>query len=268
MPQDVIYKTPEQIEKMRRAGGLVHEALRRCRAACRPGVTTAEINAEAQRVIDETPGAVGLFKNYPAPSPRTPAFPAVTCISINEEVVHGIPGDRVIREGDLVSVDCGIRIDGWCGDSATTIMVGNVSAEDRRLCEVTEHVLRIAIENIRPGRRWSQVAQRMQDYAERAGMGVVRDFVGHGIGQSMHESPKVPNFVSDDLLRHDILLKPGLVLAVEPMCCLGTDRVKVLKDGWTVVTADKKAAAHYEHTIAVTDSGCTVLTDGSDGKNG
>ncbi|MEX2673097.1 MAG: type I methionyl aminopeptidase [Phycisphaeraceae bacterium] len=254
-------KSRAEIAKMRAAGRIVHEALRRCRAACRPGVTTAELNAEAEKLIEGTPGAVGLFKWYPTYR-EGEGFPAVTCISVNDEVVHGIPGDRVIGEGDLVSVDCGVRIDGWCGDSATTILVGQVSPEQRRLCEVTEHVLQIAIENIRPGRTWSRVARQMQNYAERAGFSVIKDFVGHGIGQSMHEEPKVPNFVSRDLLRHDIELKPGMVLAVEPMCTLGTEQVRVLKDGWTVVTADGRPAAHYEHTIAVTEDGCEVLTDG------
>ncbi len=247
---------------MRASGRLVREALDRCRAICRPGVTTAQIDAEAVKVLAENPGAVPLFKGYPAPGPSTPAFPAVTCISVNEEVVHGIPGPRVIEEGDLVSVDFGVRLNGWCGDSATTILVGQVPTRWRELCEVTEHVLEIAIENIRPGVRWSAVARQMQTYAEEAGMGVVKDFVGHGIGRQLHEEPKVPNFVGPELLRNDIELTPGMVLAVEPMCCLGTERVRLLNDGWTVVTADGKPAAHYEHSIAVTSNGCEVLTDG------
>jgi methionyl aminopeptidase len=137
-----------------------------------------------------------------------------------------------------------------------------VSSESRRLCEVTQHVLQIAIENIRPGRMWSRIARQMQDYAQRAGMGVIRDYVGHGIGASMHEDPKVPNFVSDELRRRDFELRPGMVLAIEPMCTAGTDKVKTLEDGWTVVTEDGRCAAHYEHTVAVTETGCKVLTDG------
>ena len=246
---------------MREAGRLVHQALRRCREACTPGATTAEIDAAAERVLADHPGAEGLFKWYPTYH-EGEGFPAVTCISVNEEVVHGIPGQRVIQEGDVVSVDFGVRYKGWCGDSATTIMVGKVSPDRQRLCEVTEHVLHIAIENIRPGRRWSRIAAMMQRYAEQAGMGVIRDYVGHGIGRSMHEEPKVPNFASRELMRHDIELVPGMVLAVEPMCTLGTDRTRTLDDNWTVVTADGKAAAHYEHTIAVTEDGCEVLTDG------
>jgi methionyl aminopeptidase len=254
-------KSPAEIQLMRQAGRVVFEALRRCREAAKPGVTTAQIDAQAEQVIAETSGAVGLFKWYPTYQPGQ-GFPAVTCISVNDEVVHGIPGSRVLKEGDVVSVDFGVRLNGWCADSATTFPVGKVSADKQRLCEVTEHVLRIAIENIRPGRKWSIIAKMMQTYAEKAGMGVIRDYVGHGIGKSMHEEPKVPNFVSRELLRSDIELRPGMVLAVEPMCTLGSERVKQLDDGWTVVTTDRSAAAHCEHTLAVTETGCEVLTDG------
>ncbi|QNN21140.1 type I methionyl aminopeptidase [Planctomycetales bacterium ZRK34] len=252
-------KSPEQIKQMRHAGQLVRQALERCRAICQPGVTTAEIDAEAGKIIAENPGSVGLFKWYPTYH-EGEGFPAFTCISVNDEVVHGIPGPRVIQDGDLVSVDFGVRINGWCGDSATTIMVGSVKPEHKKLCAATEYVLQLAIDNIRPGRKWSQVARLMQRHAEDLGLGVIRDFVGHGIGETMHQDPKVPNFVSRELLRNDIDLEPGLVLAVEPMCTLGTDQVRTLDDGWTVVTMDGKPAAHYEHTIAVTETGCEVLT--------
>lgn len=254
-------KTPQEIEKMRRAGRVVREALNACREMCREGVTTAEIDAVAEQVLDKH-GAVGLFKWYPTYEPGK-GFPAVTCISVNEEVVHGIPGDRKIQAGDIVSIDCGANLDGWCGDSAITFMVEPITTRVRKLCEDTQHVLQIAIENIRPGRTWSQVAGLMESYAERQNYGIVREFVGHGIGQKMHEDPKLPNFVSSELRRRDISLKPGMVLAVEPMCTLGQDRVKVLDDQWTVVTADRQPAAHYEHTIAVTEDGCSVLTDGN-----
>lgn len=255
------YKSPDEIEQMRQAGRWVHEALERCRNACRVGATTADVDAAAETVLAET-GGMGLFKNYPTYRPGE-GFPACTCISVNEQVVHGIPGSREIRDGDIVSVDFGIRIDGWCGDSATTILVGDVPEPVRRLCQTTQHVLAIALDNMRPGARWSQVARRMEGYARAAKFGIVREFVGHGIGQTLHEEPKVPNFVSRELLNNDIELRPGLVIAVEPMCCLGSDNVRILDDRWTVVTADGKPAAHYEHTIAVTESGCQVLTDGS-----
>jgi methionyl aminopeptidase len=168
----------------------------------------------------------------------------------------------VIKDGDIVGIDCGVEFEGWCGDSATTVLVGDVQPETRRLCEVTRHVLDLAIANIKPGRTWSQVARLMQNYAESAGLSVVRDFVGHGIGRKMHEDPKIPNYWSKELTRNDIVLREGLVLAVEPMCNLGSAEVITLADGWTVITADRKPSAHYEHTVAVTADGAEVLTDG------
>jgi methionyl aminopeptidase len=253
----IVLKSKDKIELMRAAGRVVHQVLQHCQEICRPGITTREIDEEAYRVFTAA-GARGLFKNYPGPTP----FPGNLCISVNEEVVHGIPGQRVIKDGDIVGVDCGVEFNGWCGDSAYTIPVGNVRPEARRLCEVTRQVLTIAIENVKPGRYWSQIARLMQNYAERNALSVVRDYVGHGIGQKMHEDPKVPNFVSRDLLRNDILLREGMVLAVEPMCNLGAKEVQQLADGWTVVTVDRQPSAHYEHTIAVTADGADVLTDG------
>jgi methionyl aminopeptidase len=254
-------KSKEEIAAMRRAGRIVKQVHETVRAMCEPGVTTQALDEAAYRVITDA-GAQGLFKNYPTYRPGE-GFPANLCISVNEEVVHGIAGERQLQDGDIVGIDCGVKIEGWCGDAATTIRVGNVPREVQQLCDVTEHVLGLAIENIRPGRKWSQVARLMQKYAERQGMSVVREFVGHGIGTQMHEEPKVPNFVSRELMKNDIELKPGLVIAVEPMCNLGTREVITLDDGWTVVTADGKASAHYEHTIAVTDDGAEVLTDGN-----
>ena len=253
-------KSQHEIEKMRAAGRIVREVLEYCRQACKPGVTTRKIDEEAYRVFTAK-GAKGLFKNYPTYKPGE-GFPANLCISVNEEVVHGIASDRVVKEGDIVGFDCGVQLDGWCGDSATTVMVGNVRPETKKLCDVTSRVLEIAIENVKPGRRWSQVARVMQNYAEQNGLSVVRDFVGHGIGQQMHEDPKVPNFVSRDLLRSDIILREGMVLAIEPMCNLGVKEVVTLDDGWTVLTVDRQPSAHYEHTVAVTSRGADVLTDG------
>lgn len=247
---------------MRVSGRVVHEALRRMTEAAKPGLTTADLDAVAQGVLDETPGAIPLFKDYPSSTPGVGPFPAVTCISVNEEVVHGIPGGRELVDGDVVSVDFGVRIDGWCGDSATTILVGEVPERTRLLCEITQKALDVAIENMRPGKRWSAIARQMQRVCEEAGMAVIRDFVGHGIGMNLHEEPKVPNFYSHELAMHDIVLSPGLILAVEPMCALGTERVRPTSDGWTIVTDDGSPAAHYEHTIAVTDDGADVLTDG------
>lgn len=253
-------KTKEEIEKMRAAGRIVCRVLDRCREMCRPGVTTREVDEEAFGLFTSL-GARGLFKNYPTYRAGE-GFPANLCISVNEEVVHGIAGDRVIREGDIVGVDCGVELSGWCGDAARTFAVGEVRPEVRALCRTTEEVLELAIANIRPGRLWSQIARLMQGYAERAGLSVVRDFVGHGIGQKMHEPPQVPNYVSPELLRNDIMLREGMVLAVEPMCNLGGKEVVTMADGWTVLTVDRQPSAHFEHTVAVTSEGADVLTDG------
>jgi methionyl aminopeptidase len=253
-------KNKQEIDKMRVAGRVVHKVLAHCRNVCQPGITTRQIDQAAQKLIDAE-GARGLFKNYPTYRPGE-GFPSNLCISINDCVVHGIADDTIVHDGDIVGIDCGVEYAGWCGDSATTVLVGSVQQEIRGLCDVTLHVLHLAIENIRPGRRWSQIARLMQGYAERAGLSVVRDFVGHGIGREMHEAPKVPNFVGKDLLKNDILLREGMVLAIEPMCNLGGKDVVTEADGWTVRTADGKASAHYEHTVAVTADGCDVLTDG------
>ena len=253
-------KSAEQIEKMRSAGSLVCEVLDLCRQSCQPGMTTLEIDEVAYQYYMAR-GARGLFKNYPTYQPDE-GFPSNLCISVNDSVVHGIADSTVIKNGDLVSIDCGVELNGWCGDAATTVMVGEVEPEHQRLCEVTMRVLRLAIDNIKPGRLWSQIARMMQGYAEQAGMSVVREFVGHGIGRTMHEDPKVPNFVGQDLLKHDIVLREGMVLAIEPMCNLGSKDVKTLDDGWTVKTVDGRPSAHYEHTVAVTENGADVLTNG------
>lgn len=246
---------------MRSAGRLVHRALSRAQELARPGMTTLELD----RVVYDTytsAGGQGLFKWYPTYEPGK-GFPGNTCISVNEEVVHGIPGDRLLKDGDIVSVDCGIRLGGYCGDSATTIAVGTVPQTVRDLLRITQETLELAIREIRPGRRWSDVARKMQEHVESNGMSCVREFVGHGIGTRMHEDPKVPNFVSDEFRkRGDFYLQPGMTLAIEPMVILGQPDVQVLDDRWTVVTKDSTPAAHYEHTVAVTATGADVLTDG------
>ena len=261
MARRMTRKRPEDLEKMRAAGRVVRQVLDAVGQMCQPGVTLRELDEAARRIIAES-GGKGLFKGYPASSPGVPPFPGYICASVNEVVVHGIPDDRVIQEGDIVGVDCGVQLDGWCGDSAYTFMVGEVTPEVRRLCQVTQEVLQVAIDNIQPGRNWSTVARLMEKKALDAGYGVVEDFVGHGIGRSMHEAPQVPNYVSRDLVRNDIMLTEGMVLAIEPMCNLGSREVRTTGDGWTVVTVDGKAAAHYEHTVAVTANGADVLTDG------
>ncbi|NQU75166.1 MAG: type I methionyl aminopeptidase, partial [Planctomycetes bacterium] len=219
---------------MRAAGRVVHEVLERLAAIAEAGMTTGQLDAEAERICREVGGEC-LFKGVPGVGGP---FPGNICCSINEQVVHGIPGDRVICDGDLVSIDFGVRMHGYCGDAARTLLIGNVTEEKRRLTEVAEKMLAIAVEQSGPGRRWSKVAGAMQECAEQAGFGVVRQFVGHGIGTEMHEEPKVPNYVSPSLLRNDIVLREGLVLAVEPMVNGGSSEVVIERDDWTVVTKD------------------------------
>ena len=254
-------KSPDQIERMRKAGRIVRLVLDRLGAMVAPGITTEELNAEAERLCGDNGGRC-LFKGVPGRG-RAGPFPGAICVSLNEEVVHGIPSPRPVCDGDIVSVDFGVELDGWCGDAAETYIVGQVPDDVFRLVEVTRNALALAVAMCAPGLTWSSVAEAMQGYVEGEGFSVVREFVGHGIGSEMHEDPKVPNFVSPELRRRDIRLEPGLVLAVEPMVNLGSADVKCGPDGWTVVACDSLASAHFEHTIAITPDGATVLTDGS-----
>lgn len=256
------YRSPREIELMRRAGSVVWQAHQIAAALVRPGVTTAEIDAAIEKHFEET-GAISLFKGYPGATP----FPAVTCISVNDEVVHGIPGPRVLKAGDIVSIDTGCKVDGWCGDAAVTHPVGQIDETARRLLEITKGVLLLAIREMGAKSRWSEVAQEMETYVRDAGFSVVENFVGHGIGREMHEDPQVPNFVNRALRRTgDFELRPGLVIAVEPMVNVGTRRVRELADRWTQATADGKYSAHFEHTIAMTSEGPRVLTAGPAGE--
>ena len=255
----ITLRSRREIELMRQAGAVVANVLLKLKEMAKPGVTTARLdNVAFQMAVDA--GAEALFKGVRSPVSNAP-FPGAICASINDQVVHGIPSENTrLREGDILSIDFGVRLNGYCGDAAVTIPVGEVSEEKRRLLDVTEHVLDIAIEKSMPSIRWSQVAAEMQQYAESAGYSVVRDFVGHGIGREMHEEPKVPNFVSSELLADDIVLTEGMVLAVEPMVNAGSYAVRTLKNGWTVVTRDGKSSAHFEHTIVIMADGCEVLT--------
>lgn len=241
---------------MRKAGLVVWQAHQIAAALVKPGVTTGEIDAAIEALFEKV-GAIPLFKGVPGKVP----FPAVTCISVNEEVVHGIPGPRVLNEGDVVSIDTGCKLDGWCGDAAITHPVGRIDPEVQRLLDVTDGTLQLAIELIGKKSRWSEVAAEMGKYVLDAGFSVVESFVGHGIGRDMHEAPQVPNFSSKQLLRHgDFELRPGLVIAVEPMVNMGTKKVRGMPDHWTQVTSDGRPSAHFEHTIAVTADGPRVLT--------
>ena len=252
-------KSPREIGLMREAGKVVAEALRLCREMAQPGTKTVDID----RAVDDLytrRGALPLFKGYPG---RVP-FPASTCISLNEQVVHGIPGPRVIREGDLLKIDTACKLNGWCADAAVTLMVGEVSPAKRRLVEVAWQVLDTAMKEMTRRRWWSEVALQMQRVAESAGFSVVTQYVGHGIGRIMHESPQVPNFRSREVKKHDFRLEEGLVLAVEPMVNMGRADTDTLRDHWTVVTRDGLASAHVEHTLAVTAEGVHVLTADAD----
>ncbi len=256
----IIIKSRREIEMMRRAGRVACLILEKMRNAVTPGVTTFELN-EIARLELAAAGAIGMSKNYPTYKPGE-GYPAETCISVNEQVVHGIPGPRRLREGDIVTLDLALSLDGFCSDTATTVPVGQVSPELQRLLAVTKETLAIAVNNIRPGQRWSNIARLMQYHVERSGFSVVREFVGHGIGRSMHEEPKVANFVTGEQLRGDFTLKPGMTLAVEPMVVMGAREVVQLEDNWTIVTCDRMPAAHFEHTVAVSESGADILTDG------
>ncbi|MGE3313977.1 MAG: type I methionyl aminopeptidase [Planctomycetaceae bacterium] len=253
----ITLKSDREIGLMREAGSIVAEAHRIARSLILPGVTTREIDAAIAALFRER-NATPLFLNFPGKVP----FPAVTCISVNEQVVHGIPGDRQLKEGDIVSVDTGCRLNGWCGDAAWSYPVGEVDAAKQKLLEVGRQILEIAIEEMGRQKFWSGVATAMQRKAKGAGFSLVDDFVGHGIGREMHEDPQVPN-VPGKLTRHgDFELKKGLVLAVEPMLNMGSKQVKVLADHWTVVTRDRQPSVHFEHTIALTGSGPELLTAG------
>lgn len=252
-------KSPAEIEKMRRAGRIVAEVLALIESELRPGVTTGHLDRLAERHIRAS-GAVPSFKGYLGggrygKGPH--AFPASTCISIDSEVVHGIPGDRTIRDASIVSVDVGAILDGWHGDGARTFLVGGVPEAGRELVEATRLAVMAGIGAARPGARIEDISAAVEDIGRAGGYGIVRPFVGHGIGTKMHEDPQVPNYRTG---RRGEQLQPGMCLAIEPMFTLGTGDVHVDGDGWTVRTDDGALAAHFEHTIAITESGPQILT--------
>ncbi len=252
-------KSPREIAMMRESGRVVAQALDAARKLAVPGATTADLD-EAVAAVFREHQAVPLFLGYPSSTKGKPPFPAVICASVNEHVVHGIPNKRPLREGDVVAIDTGCKVNGWCGDSAVTLPIGKVSPEVDKLLTVTAETLALAIRAMGRCRYWSEVASLMEQYVKSQGFFVVEKFVGHGIGQEMHEEPQVPNFVSKSLRKNDIRLEPGLVLAVEPMVSMGTKDVRTLDDGWTVETKDRLPSAHFEHTIAMTPEGPRVLT--------
>ena len=255
----ITLRSRREIELMRKAGTVVADVLLKLKEIAEPGVTTAWLDDVASQMAAEA-GAEVLFKGVRSPLSKNP-FPGAICASLNEQVVHGIPSEKTkLNDGDVLSIDFGVRLEGYCADAAVTVAIGDISEDKQALMDLTKCILDTAISKSAPSVRWSQIAAEMQQIAESAGFSVVKDFVGHGIGRKMHEEPRVPNFVSRELLTNDIVLVEGMVLAVEPMINAGSSAVRTLKNGWTVVTKDSKCSAHYEHTIAIVEDGCEVLT--------
>ncbi len=248
----MVLKTDREIGLLREAGRIAAEALAWAGRNAVPGRTTAELDAGVEALI-RARGATPEFKGYHG-------FPAAICASVNEEVVHGIPGPRALEEGDILSVDVGARYRDFVGDTAWTFPVGKISPAARRLLKATEEALEAAIRAARVGGRLSEIARAVQQVAESYGFSLVKDYAGHGVGRQMHEEPQVPNFVDAHLLRHDVVLEEGLVIAIEPMLCAGTGQTRVKSDRWTVLTADGGLSAHFEHSVAFTSSGVEVLT--------
>jgi methionyl aminopeptidase len=245
----IIGKSKKEIEKMRTAGQLVGSVLRELRGMVAPGVTTIEIDRAAEKMIRDA-GALPTFKGYHG-------FPFSICASVNEQVVHGFPSHYKLKEGDLFSIDCGVTLEGFVGDTATTVPVGTIAEDWQKLIQITEECLERAIEQCRPGKHLGDIGWAVQELAESHGYSVVRDYVGHGIGRQMHEDPQIPNYGKPG---QGPKIKVGYVFAVEPMVNLGGHHTRVLADGWTVVTLDGQPSAHSEHTIAVTEDGPEVLT--------
>jgi methionyl aminopeptidase len=248
----IVCKSPREIEQMRKANMLVADVLAELTEMVRPGITTAELDAAAERLV-RAAGAEPAFKGYRG-------YPATLCASVNDEVVHGIPANRALVEGDIISLDMGVKLDGFYGDSAVTVPVGAIGDDVQRLLTVTREALQMAIAQVKPGGRVSDIGHAIQEHVEAAGFSVVREFVGHGIGVQLHEEPQIANYGEPG---RGPRLAEGMVLAIEPMVNMGRPAVKVLRDGWTAVTRDGSLSAHFEHTVAVTKDGPLVLTERS-----
>ena len=254
-----ILKEAWEIEVMREAGRIAAEALAKAVAAVRPGASTLDVDRVAEAHI-RSRGAVPTFIGYP-PQAGKYAFRHTICASVNEEIVHGIPSaERALKDGDILSIDIGATYKGYVGDTAVTVPVGKVSAEARRLIDTTREALDAAIREMQPGAKLSRIGAAVESLARSRGYTVVRNYCGHGVGRDMHEPPQVPNYFDPAYRLGDLILKPGLVLAIEPMVCEGDADNRTLPDRWTVVTADGKRAAHFEHTVAITESGHEILT--------
>ena len=238
-----------EVEKIEAACKIVADTLEYLGTKIKPGIATGELDSLAEEYIG-TRGAVSAFKGYKG-------FPAHICTSVNETVVHGIPGKRILKEGDIIAIDAGVKLNGYFGDAAMTFPVGEISEEAKKLLTVTEESLMKGIENARPDKRLCDISSAVQDHVEKNGFSVVREFVGHGIGTRMHEDPQIPNY---GVPGTGPRLKSGMVLAVEPMVNAGTYRVEILEDGWTAVTKDRKLSAHFEHTVYISDNDPEILT--------
>jgi methionyl aminopeptidase len=250
--RQISIKTSKELEIMRQAGKINAEALAAARAAIRPGVTTADLNAAAEDVLKKH-GCYSPFLNYPGPYP----YPASTNVSINDEMVHGIPGTRKLKEGDIVSVDCGTVFEGWVADAAFTAGVGEISDEAKRIMEITRQALRTGISKMVAGNTTGDIGSAIEKYVRSQGMFVTHTYTGHGVGQRMHEGPMVPNYGRPG---QGMLLQVGMTIALEPMVLIGTSETRVMPDEWTVVSADRSLTAHFEHTTAITENGPVVLT--------
>jgi methionyl aminopeptidase len=250
--RQITIKTRQEIEAMRAAGKVNAEALQAAYSIIRPGVTTADLNAAAEEVLKKY-GAYSPFLNYPGPYP----YPASTNVSVNEELVHGIPGKRKLKEGDIVSVDCGTVFDGFVADSSFSAGVGEISHQAQRLLEVTEQALYVGISKMKAGNHVGDISAAIQAYVEGQGFYVTREYTGHGVGRRMHEGPQVPNY---GVAGKGMLLRGGLTIALEPMVLVGTSMTRVMPDEWTVVSMDGSLTGHFEHTIAITEDGPQILT--------
>lgn len=242
-------KSKSELVKIKKASVIVAKTLKLLKAKIKPGITTRQLDQEAENFINSN-GAKAAFKGYRG-------YPASICTSINEEVVHGIPGPRILRDGDIISIDVGVELDGYFGDAAITLAVGKITQQAKRLIDVTREALYKAIKAARKGNRLSDISYAVESYVKKFNFSVVQDFVGHGIGTQLHEEPQIPNFGEPG---NGPILKPGMVLAIEPMINMGTSKVSILDDGWTAITRDKKLSAHFEHTVCVTNAETEIFT--------
>ena len=252
----ITQKTEKEIRKIAYSGHLLAEVLNTVLKEVRPGIKSLELDALTEELIRKG-GGTPSFKNY-QPSRSEPPFPSTTCISFNDQLVHCPASTRVLKDGDIISIDLGMEYEGLYTDMAMTVPVGKISRQAKKLIRVTKKSLDLAIKQVKPGNYISDISRAIQQYAEKQGFSVNKDLVGHGVGYAVHEEPRIPNFIADG--QPEIELKTGMVIAIEPMVNIGSDKVKTLDDGWTVVTADGKLCAHFEHTVAVTEGEALVLT--------